>query len=222
MEKLQRRLKSIAKDVAQAARQLVDTEQPYKSDSEPSTCEKKEIRSLDFFRRRRHSSSGPSRVSHNSLKSSSSSRELTRTSSEKRGLDDTAMKGGLIASFSAGMSHRQARGMVNANNGAIIDTDIPSAGPGQDARPNTASPTSFLIEQPYPVPSRATEDADPPWVALYLARERAEDQLWDEKLARSIWGTLRGVVGFGAAAAGNAKNRTNESGDDMTGKTQTM
>ena len=220
MEKLQRRLKSIAKDVAKGICHLVDTEQPYKSDSERSSSEKKETRPLDFFRRRRHSSSGPSRVSYHNLKSSSSSRELARTTTEEGHPNDTVMKGGLVASLTSGVFHRQTRdkaGIVNANNDLMVDADITSAELGQDACPNTTSPTSFLVEKSCPVPSRGLEAAEPPWVALYLAREQAEDQLWDEKLARSAWGALRGVVGFGAA--GNAEDRTK---DDMTGKTQTV
>lgn len=115
---------------------------------------------------------------------------------------------GLIASFSTGLFRRQNKAdMVNADNNPTTGAEVTSAELGQGAFPDT---TSLLTEEPYSVPP---VDTDPPWVALYLARERAEDQLWEEKLKRSAWGALRGVVGFGAA--GGDRGMTKQSGDGV-------
>jgi len=221
MEKLQRRLKNIAKDVAKAARGPVDTEQPHRRDSEPGTSGQKETRPPNFFQRR-HSSGGPSQASYNNFNPASSSKELARATSVERHPRDNAILSGLIAPSSAGLFHRQKHkitGVVNAGHSPITGAEITSSELAQSACPNTSSPASLLMEESHPLPSRGPVQTDPPWVALYLARERAEDQLWEEKLTRSVWGTLRGVVRFGVA--GNGKDKSKQPGDSVMGKTQT-
>jgi hypothetical protein len=223
MEKLQRRLKGIAKDVAKAACLSVDIEQPFKHDSEPGTSEQKEMRSSGTLRRRRHSAGGPSQIPCSDLKLSSS-RKLARTTSEEGHLHGNVRQrvmGGLVASFSAGVFSgltRRKAGTVNADNNSIVDAELGQ----EDAYPSTTSPAALFTEEFHPVPSRGPRDMDPPWVALYMAREQAEDQSWEEKLMRSVWGTLRGVVSFGVA--GKAKDidiMTPQFGDGMTGRAQT-
>jgi hypothetical protein len=219
MEKLQRRLKSIAADIAKAACRPVDIKQPY------TLAGQKETKSLDSLRRRRHSSSGPNQLSYSNISPSSSSRELVRTTSEEGQPRGNVIRGGLIASISAGVFRKQIpnkASMANANDNRIDSTDIASGEAGQDACSITTSPIALLIEGHSPLPPPGPGGMDPPWVALYLAREQAEDQLWEEKLTRSTWGPLRGVVGF--IVAGKAKDReftTERFGDGMMEKTQT-
>lgn len=214
MEKLQRRLKSIAKDVAKAVYQPADTERRYRRDFEPGTSGRKETRSLDFLPRR-HSSADLGQTSYNTLHPAPSSQELAQTTSIDRDSRDNAIT---TASFGAGVFRRQSHNhasVENADYSPIIGAETSSAELAQDA----CSSPAMLVEDPYPLPSRGPVQSDPPWVALYLARERAEDQLWEEKLTSSVWGTLRAVVGFGAA--GSAKDESKQSGNSVTGKSQT-
>ena len=218
MEKLQRRLKSIAKDVAKAAYQPADTGQPYRRDYEPRTSGWKGARSSDFLQRR-YSSADLSQTSYNTLHPAPFSQELAQTTSIDRHPRDNAIT---TASFEAGVFRRQSHNhasVVNADRNPITSAEISSAELAQDACPNTSSPVSMSVEDSHPLPSRGPVQTDPPWVALYLARERAEDRLWEEKLTSSVWITLRAVVGFGAAR--NAKDESKQSGNSVTGKSQT-
>jgi len=211
MERLQKRLKSIAKDVAATVSRPGEAEQPCGRDSEPGTADQRESRSSDCTQRRRHSSNGPSRASYNDLKSPFS-RELPRATSVGRHPGDSIISGSRIASFTAGMFRRQTRnqaGLVTTDGNPIKNADSASMELGQDARPGTTSPASLLVEESCSVPLQGPTGTDPPWVALYLARERAEDQLWEDKLKKSVWSTLRGVVGF--VAAGNGKVKVEQS-----------
>ena len=211
MEKLQRRLKIIAKDVAKAARQPAVTEQRHRRDSEPSTSGQKETRSPDSLQRR-YSSGGPSQASYNDPDPIPPFKGLARATSMERHPRGGAIVSSPTAPLSAGAFRGQSgnhAGVVNAGCSPITGVEVASAELVQGARPNTGSQASLLIEESYPLPSRGPVQTDPPWVALYLARERAEDQLWEEKLTRSVWGTIRGVVGFGAA--GNAKDKNSQS-----------
>ena len=217
MEKLQRRLKSIAKDVAKAARQPAVTEQRHRRDSEPGTSVQKETRSPDSLQRR-YSSGGPRQASNNDLNPTPSFKGLARTTSVEHPRGSVIVSGP-TAPLSAGMSRGQSgnrAGIVNVGYNPITGVEVTSA---EGARPNTGSQASLLIEESNPLPSRGPVQTDPPWVALYLTRERAEDQLWEEKLTRSVWGTIRGVVGFGAA--GNAKDKSRQSSLSVVEKVQT-
>jgi len=209
MEKLQRRLRAIAKDVAKAAHKLADTEQPHRRDSEPRTSIQNETRIPDFLQRR-HSYTGPRQVSYNNLNPVSSSKEPEQTTSVGRHPRDSAITSHATAPFSASG--------VNADRNPITGADAASAELAKSASPETSSLASMPVKESGPLPSRGQVQTDPPWVALYLARERAEDQFWGEKPTRSVWGTLRALVGFGDAAS---SNKSKQSGDSVMGKSQT-
>ncbi len=201
MEKLQRRLKSIAKDVAKAALPPEVTELHHRRDSEPSTSGQKETRSPDSLQRR-YSSGGPSQDIYNDLNPIPFFKGLARATSMERHPRGSVIVSGPTAPLSAGVLRGQSgnhAGKVNAGYNPITGVEATSTELVQGACPNTSSEASLLIEESYPLPSPGPVQTDPPWVALYLARARAEDQLWEEKPTRSIWDTIRGVVGFGAA-----------------------
>jgi hypothetical protein len=219
MEKLQRRLKSIAKDVTKAAYQPTDTEQPYRGDSEPRTSVK-ETGTPDFLQRR-HSCGDSGQVSYSNLNPASYFKELTLTTSVDRRPRDKAITRRPTPSFIATVFRRQSRnhaGVVSADRNPINGAEITSAELAQNACPSTGSLASMPVEESNPLPSRGPVQTDPPWVALYLAREQAEDQLWEEKPTRSVWGTLRAVVGFGDAGS---SNKSKQPGDSVMRKSQT-
>ena len=202
MEKLQRRLKSIAKDLV---KRVADTEEPYRRDSASGQIE---MRSSDVPQRR-YSSGSPSQATYNNLHPTSAFKDRARSTSVDRRprARGTVVLSGLIAPFGAGMFRRQSSNhaaVVNASDNPIPSVEITPAEPVQDAHSDSSGLASLTMEETYPLPlPPGPVQKDPPWVALYLARERAEDQLWEEKLTRSVWGTLRGVVGFGAAGKAN-------------------
>lgn len=205
MEKLQRRLKSIAKDLVKGP---VDTEEPYRRDSASG---QREMKSPDLLQRR-YSSGSPSQASYNNLKPTPPFKERARSTSMDRRprARGSVVLSGLIAPFSAVVFRRQSgnhAGVVNAGDNPTTGIEITSAELVQGACPNSSNLASLPIEESSPLPlPRGPVQTDPPWVALYLARERAEDQLWEEKLTRSVWDTFRGVVTFGAA--GKAKDES--------------
>ena len=206
MEKLQRRLKSIAKDLA---KKPADAEEPYRRDSASG---QKEMRSSGLLQRR-YSSGGPSQATYKNLSPTPPFKERARTTSMDRRPRGSVVLSGLIAPFSASVFRKQSgnhAGAVNAGDNPTTGVEITSAELVQDACPNSSSLASLPNEESSPLPSsRGPAQTDPPWVALYLTRERAEDQLWEDKLTKSVWGTLRGVVGFGAA--GKAKDESESS-----------